>query len=290
MKSIIFSLFGHEKLIKTIAKQKNYEVGQLKLHFFPDEETMVQIRSKVKNRKVIFFANLVQPNNKILPLLYAAKTAATLGAKSITLVTPYLPYMRQDKQFKPGDGVSALYFAELLSPYFDRLVTVDPHLHRIKKLTEIYAIPTKVLHASDAIFNWVKHHVPYPVLIGPDSESEQWIQAIAKKEKIPSLVLKKTRYADDKVKIQLSKYEAYLQHTPVLIDDIISTAKTMITTIEELKKVSMKPPICIGIHAVFAGNAYADLKKAGAKKIISCNTIEHVSNAIDLSNLIANAL
>jgi hypothetical protein len=32
-------------------------------------------------------------------------------------------------------------------------------------------------------------------------------------------------------------------------------------------------PICIGVHAVFAENAFQELKDSGAKEIITCNTI-----------------
>ena len=49
----------------------------------------------------------------------------------------------------------------------------------------------------------------------------------------------------------------------------------------------MKPPICIGIHAVFSGNAYRDLRDAGVARVVTCNTIPHASNAIDLSPTIA---
>ena len=50
------------------------------------------------------------------------------------------------------------------------------------------------------------------------------------------------------------------------------------------KSLNMKPPICIGIHAVFAGNAYQDLLSAGVEKVVTCNTIQHVSNGIDISD------
>jgi len=39
-----------------------------------------------------------------------------------------------------------------------------------------------------------------------------------------------------------------------------------------------------------AENAYGKLKKAGTRKIISCNTIPHKSNEIDVSRVIAEAL
>lgn len=55
----------------------------------------------------------------------------------------------------------------------------------------------------------------------------------------------------------------------------------------KLKKAGMRPPICVGIHSVFSGNAYQDLLDSGVEKIITCHTIPHPSNGIDLSDILA---
>lgn len=198
--------------------------------------------------------------------------------------------MRQDKQFNPGEGVTSKYFAALLSHYFDWLITVDPHLHRLHSLSEIYSMPTVVLHAIDPIADWIKKHVEKPILIGPDQESKQWVANVAQKTNAPFIVLEKIRKGDRAVEVSLPQIEQYKNHTPVLIDDIISTARTMIETIKHLKNLHMPSPICIGVHAIFAGNAYEDLLKAGASKIVTCNTIKHPSNGIDLSELVAKSI
>ena len=36
----------------------------------------------------------------------------------------------------------------------------------------------------------------------------------------------------------------------------------MIETVTHLKNAGMKPPVCIGVHAVFSGNAFEELKKS----------------------------
>src|SRR3546814_9457408 len=66
-----------------------------------------------------------------------------------------------------------------LSAEFDGLVTVDPHLHRYGNLQEIYSIETEALAASPLLAEWIRDHVEAPLIIGPDSESEQWAGAIA---------------------------------------------------------------------------------------------------------------
>ena len=223
-----------------------------------------------------------------MPLMFFAATTEELGAISITLIAPYLGYMRQDKRFQDGEAITSNIFAAFLSNYFDRLLTIDPHLHRHKNMGEIYSIPTKVIHAADAIAEWIKINVKNPVLIGPDEESNQWVTDVAQRIAIPYTVLTKIRSGDRKVEVSIPDVDKYQTHTPVLLDDIISTARTMVETVKHLKNAKMKPPICIGVHAVFSGDGYEILKKSGVEKIVTCNTIPHETNEIDLNPIIAN--
>jgi len=222
---------------------------------------------------------------KLLPLYFLSKTIKDLGANSIWLVAPYLAYMRQDKVFQKGEGITAQYFASLLSQFTDNLITVDPHLHRISNLNEIYSIKTKVVRAANHISEWILENIKTPILIGPDSESEQWVSQVAKNANAPFIILNKIRRGDTDVEVSIPNVTSYLHHTPVLVDDIISTARTMIETVGHLKKAGMKPPICIGVHAIFANQAYQNLLNSGIEKVVTCNTIPHESNAIDLSDL-----
>lgn len=288
MRTIFFALPGNEELCRSLSEKCNSEYGDVTIRAFPDGETFVKINSDVSNKKVILVCTLNQPNNKFLPLYFLAKTAKELGAEHVCLITPYLAYMRQDKRFQPGETITSEYFASLLSSCVDSLITVDPHLHRRKDLSEIYSISTQVLHATDLISEWIKNNIKNPVLVGPDSESEQWVSQVAKNADLPYIVLQKIRTGDTDVQISIPHLEKFREHTPVLIDDIISTARTMIETVKHLKTLKMNAPVCIGVHAVFAGNAYQDLLNEGAAKIVTCNTIPHPSNQIDISDLIIN--
>lgn len=287
---VIFPFFGYEDLAQKIHEKLNYEIGSVALHNFPDEETVIQINSDVTSRETIFITSLDRPNPKLLPLLFAANLARELGANKITLVTPYLAYMRQDRQFKVGQGITSKYFAKLISHYFDSLITIEPHLHRWRTLDDIYTIPTKVLHVTHDIAQWINQHLSNPILIGPDRESTQWVAEIAKESNAPFLILEKIRQGDRAVEISIPNIKKYQNSTPVLIDDIISSGVTMIKTVQQLQSFNMKAPVCIGVHAIFADNAYQDLLASGVEKIITCNTITHPSNGIDISDQILQHL
>jgi len=286
MKKIYFALPGNELLTDVLIQKEKAEKGIVEIRQFPDGETYVRILSNVGDKKVILVCTLNQPDAKLLPLYFLSKTAKELGAKSVHLVAPYLSYMRQDTIFNPGEAVTSTYFAHLLSDFVDSLITIDPHLHRRSSLSEIYSIPTKVAHGATHISEWIKNNITKPLLIGPDSESEQWVSEVAKNADAPYIILTKIRHGDRDVEVSIPNFDTYKNHIPVLVDDIISTGRTMIETIGHLRNAGMKPAICIGVHAIFAGNAFQEIKDSGAKEIITCNTIPHESNQIDISGLL----
>ena len=296
MSTVLLSLPGNETLTGSlavaldVANAKIFELGQIALRRFPDQESYVRIDSRLDGKSAILVSSLSRPDEKILPLIFVADTARELGASEVGLVAPYLAYMRQDRRFHPGEGVTSKYFARLLSSSFDWLVTVDPHLHRHSSLSELYDIRTQVVHAAAPLAEWIGANVAQPLIVGPDSESEQWVSAVAKAVGAPHIVLEKVRSGDRDVAISVPQVEQWRHHTPVLVDDIVSTARTMIATVKHLTAANMPSPVCVAVHAVFADSAYEDLAAAGAARIVSCNTIVHPSNGIDLTSSLASAV
>lgn len=282
---IIFALPGNEEFARKFSALLDAEEGKAEIRSFPDGESYVRILSDVKDKLVVLVCSLHHPNEQLLPLYFLGKAAKNLGAKHISLVAPYLAYMRQDKVFQAGEAVTSEYFAELVCSFAGSIITADPHLHRRDSLSEIYPIPNQTVHAAGHISEWIKKNLERPVLIGPDAESEQWVSEVAGQADAPFTVLEKVRRGDRDVSVSVPKIEEYGNHTPVLVDDIISTAQTMIETVKQLKNLEMKPPVCIGVHAVFAGNAYRDLLDAGVESVVTCNTVPHVSNEIDVADL-----
>lgn len=279
-KPIVFSLFNSSIHLP------NFPNGHLSYRLFPDDESYIRFDDDIEGKEILFLDSLDHPNKKTLPLLFAAKAAKDLGAKSVGLAAPYLAYMRQDKRFNPGEAITSIHFAKLISESFDWILTIDPHLHRYKSLNEIYAIPTYCLSATELISDWILKNIQHPVLIGPDTESDQWVAQIARAIKAPYTVLKKVRRGDQNVTISIPDLKKYTDHTPVLVDDIISTGQTMLKTLYHLKVIKTKAPTCIGVHAIFADITTSTLLQAGAGKVITCNTITHDSNGIDVSQLI----
>jgi ribose-phosphate pyrophosphokinase len=197
--------------------------------------------------------------------------------------------MRQDRRFKPGEAVTSREFARLLSHAFDWLATVDPHLHRYASLSEIYAVPARVIHAAPLISDWIRQNVEEPLIIGPDSESEQWVAEVAGDMAVPYTVLQKERYGDRDVKIALGDLSIWRRRIPVLVDDIISSGRTMIEAVRLLQERGFPRPICVAVHGLFAEHSDQLLANAGAQ-VVTSNSVPHPSNRIDLSTRLAAAV
>jgi ribose-phosphate pyrophosphokinase len=234
------------------------------------------------------------PAERFMTVAFLASTARDHGARQVGLVAPYLAFMRQDHVFNPGEGLTSKYFARLVSSVFDWMVTVDPHLHRISSLDGLYTIPTTIAHSAPAIARWISAEVDEPILIGPDAESAQWVSAVAEQCGAPFVILEKTRRGDRDVSISAPATPfggTWNGHTPVVIDDIVSTGKTMIEATRQLRAAGSAAPMCVAIHAVFAdAQAVLDeLTLAGAAGIVTCDTIVHASNRICVVDHIAEA-
>jgi ribose-phosphate pyrophosphokinase len=186
--------------------------------------------------------------------------------------------------------VTSTLFAAQLSAAFDWLVTVDAHLHRRRSLSEIYSIPAQDVGAANGVAEWIRANVERPLVVGPDSESERWAAAVAAGAGAPHVALRKFRSGDRDVRIEAPGLDAWRGRNPVLVDDIISTARTMAAAARLLTAQGFAAPDCMGVHGVFAGDALEVLHGAGVARILTSNSIAHETNAIDVSAPVAQAV
>jgi ribose-phosphate pyrophosphokinase len=197
--------------------------------------------------------------------------------------------MRQDRRFQVGEAISSKSFARLVSATFDRVVTVDPHLHRYSALSALYTIPDITLHAAPVLADWIGENIEAPLLIGPDEESEQWVYAIASRVGAPFTVLKKVRHGDRRVDIEVPDLDAWRGHQPVLVDDIASSGRTLIEAARKVALQGFPKPVCAVIHGVFAEDSFERLDGLSTR-IVSTDAVPHPTNAIALAPLVAEAL
>lgn len=286
---VLVALPGNEVMANELARLLDADVCEIETRRFPDEETYLRFAQSPRGRSIALVCTLDRPDPKFLPLLFAASAARQLGASRVGLIAPYLCYLRQDKSFHDGEAITSATFGRALSAEIDWLVTVDPHLHRYGSLDAVYAVPSRVATAAPAIAEWVLANVPRPIVIGPDSESEQWVARVARQCEAPYRVLAKQRLGDRDVRITIPDLSGFSDRTPVLVDDIASSAQTMIEAARQLRASGLSPPICVAVHALFTADALARLREQAAR-IVTCNAVRHETNAISVAPAIAESI
>jgi ribose-phosphate pyrophosphokinase len=287
---VIVALPGGGALAADLAGRLRCDWSELGLHRFPDGETLVRLDRPVDGRCVVLAGSLQHPDDKTLPLIFAADAARELGASQVGLLAPYLAYMRQDRRFSAGEAVTSRSYAQLLSRAVDFLVTVDPHLHRWRSLAELYPIRTQVVASAPLVGRWVRSHVQRPLVVGPDEESEQWVAEVASLAQAPWTVMAKRRHGDHAVEVTMANRGPWPDRTPVLLDDIGSTGHTLMAAAHALRDAGLPPPLCIVVHALFEPDATWRLLEAGVTRVVSCDTVPHPSNGIHLGALLAKAV
>lgn len=285
MRPIIFAMPGNETVAQALAAALGAETGEIEHRRFPDQESYLRIRTTVTGREVMLVCSLSEPDEKILPLLFAAATLKDLGSAKVGLVAPYVAYMRQDKRFKEGEAVTSREFARLLSGAFDWIVTIDPHLHRYRSMDELYTVPVGVGHAAPVLADHLRQRQGGVFLVGPDEESKQWVSAVAASSGVPYLILRKTRHGDRDVSIEISGVEAFRGLRPVLVDDMISSGHTMEVAVQQFIRLGFVAPECLAVHGILAENALARLQGAGAE-VVTTNTIPGPAAKLDVTPLL----
>lgn len=258
-------------------------------HRFPDGE-MRLVLPKLLPEHVVLLRGLHQPNEKLVELMIAAPTARELGAQHLTLVSPYLAYMRQDMEFNPGEAVSQRHIGRLLAQYFDTVVTIDPHLHRIHSLDEVLPGRRGVcLSAASLLGAWVAEHVPRALLMGPDEESAQWVHQAGAAHGLDCAIGHKVRHGDREVSLALPDVDVQ-SRAVVLLDDLASTGQTLIAAAQVLLARGAASVDVAVTHALFVGDALEQLRAAGVRHVWSTNSVPHQSNVISVAPLLGEAL
>jgi ribose-phosphate pyrophosphokinase len=255
---------------------------------FPDGESLVSVPWTADT--VIVHRSLDRPNCKLVELILAAEAWRRLGVRRLVLVAPYLSYMRQDRAFAPGQAVSQRAMAALLSTYFDRVVTVNAHLHRTHSLAELFSIPAQDLSAGPAIGARLSDRDAPDVVVGPDEESGPLAHAAAAALGARCVILSKTRKGDSDVEMAPDPQDDVRGRSVVLVDDICSTGATLAAAAERMRAMGAAKVDVFVVHALFEAGAEARLKAAGVGVVASSDAVAHPSNALSLAPLLAQAL
>jgi len=272
---------------RRLSRRARIGCAQVRIHRFPDGESSVRVRSPV-GKHALLVRSLHDPNAKLVEVALGADALRRAGADRVTLIAPYLPYMRQDAVFRVGEAISQRVVCRWLASEFDALLTLEPHLHRLESLREFFPGTRSVLPSAPVFIDWLRR-APRPlVLVGPDEESEPWVRAIARGADCEWMVGRKHRRGDRSVSIELP-------HAPdadhaIIVDDIASSGVTLAEAARQLFRAGVRIVDAAVVHAIFAPGAIDRIHESGVREISSCDTIPHPTNRLHTAMVFADSL
>ncbi len=273
---------------RRLAKVLEIPFAEVALHRFPDGELLP--RTPPPAETVIVYATLDHPNERLLALLLAADAWRRTGVTRLVLAAPYLCYMRQDRVFRPGEPLSRDVVCGLLGGAFDRIATVEAHMHRTLDLSAVFGgIEADDLSAADALAEALKFEEP-PLVVGPDAESRPWVAAVAERIGGEALTLRKVRRGDADVTVEAPALGCVRGRPVVVVDDVCSSGATLLATATALRAAGAASVAVAVVHALFDADVAHRLAAAGVSRVISTDSVVHPSNAVPLAPLLARAL
>jgi len=296
----IFSGSSNRPLAEKIAEKLNLKVSELEIHVFADGEKRVRVIDRVVDEQCIVVQPTSPPaDSNYMELFFIIDALKRSGAKKITAVIPYLGYQRQDHIFRDGEAVSLEVVVETLqSTGVSKIITFDLHSIKIPELfkvqlTHLSALPLfaeriKSFGFRDSDF----------VLVSPDMGGIRRIKEVSKlKGGMTFAVVNKDRDLATG-EVEAVDLEGNVKgKTAIIIDDMISTGKTIAEASKLLIERGAKKVLVFATHPVFSDDASKNLQNSPVEKVIVCDTIDVPTEKkfkkleiVSVANLIAKNL
>lgn len=259
-------------------------------HAFPDGESRPSVTATA-GATAILYRGLARPDGRLMPLLLAADALRRAGAARVDLVAPYLPYMRQDRVFAPGEPLSQAVMGKLLSGGFDRILTLEAHLHRTPDLAGVF--PGRIARnaaGGEVLAAGLARLRPRVSLVGgPDSESAAWAEAVAQRLGAGVLVAGKLRRGDRDVTVQYPDDLRVAGAHVALVDDICSSGGTLAAAARALKAAGAARITAAVVHGLHDARTARALKAAGVDRLIATDSVAGPGRRLPVAGALARA-
>ncbi len=266
---IVFAGSSHPRLSAEVAEHLGLDLGKVRLETFPDKEIFVQLLETVRGREVFLIQSIARdPNLYLMELLTLVDACKRASAKSIVAVIPYFGYARQDRKDQGRVPITAKLVADLLQTAgVTRVVTMDLHAAQIQGF---FNVPVDNLSGRTALVRQLEG--TECVVACPDIGSVKIARGYADALGMELAVVDKQRLSPDKVEVTtlIGDIES---KTVLLVDDLCSTAGTLVAAAEACKERGAKSVLAAITHGLMVGSALEKIEKSPIEQILITDTV-----------------
>ena len=267
----IFGGRAHPALTEEICAYLGVSAGKVSAFNFSDGETFCQIEENVRGSDVFVVQPTCQPvNENLMELLILLDAFKRSSASRVTAVIPYYGYARQDKKDQPRVPITAKLVADLISKAgADRVLTMDLHAAQIQGF---FDVPVDHLFAAPVVLEAIREMaIPNLVIVSPDAGGVERARAIAKRLEASLAIVDKRRTAPNEAEVMNIIGEVDGRNV-LILDDIIDTSGTLVTTVEALRRKGAERILAVGIHGVLSGPALKRIEDSPLEAVLITNT------------------
>lgn len=238
---------------------------------FPDGEFFVRIPENIRGKKCYLVASMTPET--VMDVLITIDTLKRACASKITLVTPYLPYSRQDRRADTRTPISAKVLANILeNAGVDHVITMDVHALQIEGF---YNIPFDNLQGGTLIVDEILEHTGgNEIFVAPDAGSVKRTKFLAELYGKPFAILDKKRISSTEVESLL--IGDVKDKVCLMIDDMIASGGTMKEGANVLKENGAKAVFIGASHLLYNETTHKNLQQDaqyGIDHVVVLNTI-----------------
>ena len=244
---------------------------------FKNGELLPRIPETVRRQHVFFFHAMQypSPNDGVMAALLMNDALRRASAAGITLVAPYLPYLRQDRKDMPRAPISAKMLADVLgsNPSLERVVTVDMHTDQAQGF---FGIPVDNISCMKLFALYAMKHIDNIgecVMGAPDVGGVVRAERFGLTAGSPYIAFcQKKRPAANKSITGATAGDTVKGRRVVLVDDMIDTGGSTIGAAKKFMTDGAAHVDVFATHAIFSEGAEKRLADSGLR-IFTTNSI-----------------
>ena len=269
----VFACPTAEKFAGEICNYLKIEPGKINSLKFKNDNNFVQILETVREKDV-YIVQTTQPpvNERIMELLITIDAVKRASAKNINVVLPYFPYSRSDKKDQPRIPITAKLMAQIIEAAgATRVITCDLHNAAIQAYFNINCDRLTGEYVLEKYF--LEKNIDDMVIIATDAGSAKKAYKYSKFFKCPIALVDKRRSGNDDKAISITIIGDVTNKNAVIFDDEISTAGTLMETVNVLSKYGAKNIYAAATHGILVGEAIERIKNSPIKELVVTDTV-----------------
>jgi len=268
----LFSGSANIQLTEAISKSAGIKLGAITLKRFSDGEIFVQIEENVRGSHAFVVQPTCPPvNDNLMELLVIVDALKRASVHSITAVTPYYGYARQDRKVSARSPISAKLVADLLQVAgVNRMVALDLHAGQIQGF---FDVPFDNLYGTEVLVSYLKDHVSKEAtVISPDAGGVERARAFAKRLRASLAIIDKRRPKANESAVMHIIGDVKGRDC-IIVDDIVDTAGTLCNSAQALMDEGANKVMAAATHGVLSGPAITRLRESCIEELVVTDTI-----------------